>query len=674
MSDDPKNPTDGAKENGAGAAGVAAWTGPEAAPIAAAMQVAVSAEILSFDARAGTSAAAAGAPMIPAPAAGPPDSRTREARIVADGQKKVMEELVAEKKVFQLGNLWSFTEPEYGQLETFKSLVDGYRKLSSPPRPLCLAVFGPPGSGKSHAVREICKALDPPEGKNLPLTEVNLTLLASYAELVRVIRSVRLKTSETAIPVIFFDEFDAPLDGVALGWLTRFLAPMQDGVLFDNGDAFEFKRAVYIFAGGTAVRLTDFGARAKEHFREAKGPDFVSRLRGHIDVTGPNEPTSRTLRRAAIIRSAVEDIAKGRGTPDELLKVSSDLLHAMLHVGRYRHGARSIKAVIEMAAATAETADKLERSHLPPDHVLDVHRDLGPLDPMSTGGLIGLSAGPGGPSETDWKNVSVEIATELWKVGAVIAYGGMWNKEALTTELLGELSKQSDSLVEAASSLTNSPSPPRQVRVEVFARMKPPEPTAPRPGMVPVAVPAYWSAGNKDDSLESASAAFRMRWTMSCRCVARVLVGGKTEKFSGRMPGILEETILALALKQPLYIVGGLGGGARVVGELLGLACDWPEDGRKIGSFGASAVAGANVDRAVAATPSLFRPAGFTSLPLTFADAMAFLPGYSVGGPHWPDNGLTLEENRALFAATAEDPPDVIVKLVLRGLMRRFPG
>ncbi|TMQ04389.1 MAG: hypothetical protein E6J90_28585 [Deltaproteobacteria bacterium] len=77
------------------------------------------------------------------------------------------------------------------------------------------------------------------------------------------------------------------------------------------------------------------------------------------------------------------------------------------------------------------------------------------------------------------------------------------------------------------------------------------------------------------------------------------------------------------------------------------------------------------MDRAVAAAPALFRPAGFSNLPLTFAEAMAFVAGYSIGGPGWPDNGLTLDENRQLFATRKQAR---IVELVLRGLQRRFPG
>ena len=593
-------------------------------------------------------------------------SNTLEARILREGQRQVMEELETQGKVWRSGAIWSFTLEEHEQLETFRSLIAGYIQLISPPRPLCLAVFGPPGSGKSYAVREICKDLGTATGKHLDLTEVNLTVLASQSDLVGLLRELRRHRSKSAIPVVFFDEFDAPLNGVPLGWLSRFLAPMQDGTLFDDGEEFDLKQAVYIFAGGTAARMADFGASSSQ-FREAKGPDFVSRLRGYIDVTGPNEPTSTSLRRAVIMRAALEDIAKARGSGDPP-QLSDRLREAMLYVGRFRHGARSIKAIIEMSAATASTGAVLDLDHLPPDYVLNVHRDLGQLDPTSIGGLIGLSAGP---DDTDvrcqgWKDISVAIAAELWKVGAVVAYGGRWDAN-LTEDLLGELSKHADALVTATSALTRDPHR-AQARVEVFARHRPSTPIE-RLGMTPVPVPAWRDV---NENLEKALTAFRMRWTMSCRCVARILVGGKTSEYSGRMPGILEETVLALAQGQPLYIVGGLGGGAEVVGELLGLARKWPNS-RDAGSFGARAKTSDELDCALAAASSLIRPAGFANLPITFPDAISFVTGFSLGSSNWPPNGLTLDENRKLFEAEAKDAK-LIVELVTQGLKRQFTG
>jgi hypothetical protein len=50
---------------------------------------------------------------------------------------------------------------------------------------------------------------------------------------------------------------------------------------------------------------------------------------------------------------------------------------------------------------------------------------------------------------------------------------------------------------------------------------------------------------------------------------ARIVLGGKLRGFSGLLPGIVEETLLALRAGQPLYVAGGFGGAARLVSLAL---------------------------------------------------------------------------------------------------------
>ncbi|MDI5935838.1 hypothetical protein [Halomonas kalidii] len=51
-----------------------------------------------------------------------------------------------------------------------------------------------------------------------------------------------------------------------------------------------------------------------------------------------------------------------------------------------------------------------------------------------------------------------------------------------------------------------------------------------------------------------------LRTYMTTNTSARIVIGGKRSAFQGVMPGILEEVLFALERKQPLYLVGGLGG------------------------------------------------------------------------------------------------------------------
>ena len=66
-----------------------------------------------------------------------------------------------------------------------------------------------------------------------------------------------------------------------------------------------------------------------------------------------------------------------------------------------------------------------------------------------------------------------------------------------------------------------------------------------------------------------------MRELMCTHTDARIVLGGKLEGYKGAMPAVAEETLLALAAKQPVFLVGGFGGCARAIAETLGLADRW---------------------------------------------------------------------------------------------------
>ena len=47
----------------------------------------------------------------------------------------------------------------------------------------------------------------------------------------------------------------------------------------------------------------------------------------------------------------------------------------------------------------------------------------------------------------------------------------------------------------------------------------------------------------------------------------RLIIGGKTTDFEGRLPGVLEEALLAAKAKQPIYLAGGFGGMASLIAK-----------------------------------------------------------------------------------------------------------
>ena len=51
--------------------------------------------------------------------------------------------------------------------------------------------------------------------------------------------------------------------------------------------------------------------------------------------------------------------------------------------------------------------------------------------------------------------------------------------------------------------------------------------------------------------------------------VARILLGGKVDGYSGFVPGIFEEALVTMQHKRPLYILGGFGGAAGILADAI---------------------------------------------------------------------------------------------------------
>jgi hypothetical protein len=283
----------------------------------------------------------------------------------------------------QFGDLLTVDRHVIEAFRAIRELMEQYCRLDRTEQPLSIAVFGPPGSGKSFGVTQVATSLLPGRVKKL---EFNLSQLGSPDDLIDALHQVRDTSLTGKIPLVFWDEFDTPLDGQALGWLRYFLAPMQDGAFRQGQIVHPIGRAVFVFAGGTAAAISEFGHNlSEEQRRAAKQPDFVSRLRGYLDVLGPNprpaagEPgTDRfyPLRRALLLQSMLRRKAPAlirRRDGQEVLSLDPGVLQAFLEVPDYRHGARSMEAIIEMSQLTGSSS--YQRSCLPSEAQLDLHVD-----------------------------------------------------------------------------------------------------------------------------------------------------------------------------------------------------------------------------------------------------------------------------------------------------------
>jgi hypothetical protein len=245
------------------------------------------------------------------------------------------------------GAMTAFDPLEIDGLRSLQDLLDGYLR-SEEVRPLSIAVFGPPGSGKSYGVKQIAETR-----KHLLAKRQHTFNLSQFSDsnmLVDALHQVRDDALTGKPPLVFWDEFDTGSDSHRLVWLRYFLAPMQDGEFVEGQVTHRLGRAVFVFAGGTARTMSEFTAALnEEELKRAKLPDFVSRLRGFFDVpdssiAAGDDPFPR-LRRAIVLHELMTR-AWPNLVKDKRVRMQPALVSAFLGVTKYRHGMRSLEAII----------------------------------------------------------------------------------------------------------------------------------------------------------------------------------------------------------------------------------------------------------------------------------------------------------------------------------------
>lgn len=293
--------------------------------------------------------------------------------IVPAGFDRAIEKLLKiPEQIF--GRLKTFDPNEAEFLGAISNLLFDYLQLQTQGgKPLSIAVFGAPGSGKSFAVEEIAGELNRRLGGNrLKIRKFNLAQFQRPEELVPIFHGVRDSHLRGELPMVFFDEFDS----TELFWLKHFLAPMQDGEFLEDGTYHPIGRAIFVFAGGVSNSFSEFTKASGTHKgKGVKLPDFISRLRGYLDAPAISY-TRRTYRGAALLRRAllIRAFLKGRAPnvfADGTLDIDPSLLRALLEIKSFKFGSRSLQAVLEMCIL--HRAERFDPGRLPPRNQLDIH-------------------------------------------------------------------------------------------------------------------------------------------------------------------------------------------------------------------------------------------------------------------------------------------------------------
>jgi hypothetical protein len=272
-------------------------------------------------------------------------------------------------RLFHIGNLRTTDPAELDPVITLQNVMDSYVSRETFQRPLCIGVFGPPGSGKSFSVKEVARVISKKMDTNpFDFFEFNMTQFDGPEEINSAIEPIRASVARSKVPIVFWDEFDCRYDNHEFGYLRYFLPSMQDGVTYVHGTPYYIGRAIFVFAGGVKASwagmedlLNQEDEQAAQLIKTLKIPDFMSRLRVVLDIDGieindellndsATEEQLEDLHRILLKRAFIIAHQMDTHWKKAARKTSGLLLRLLL--ARYKFGARSIEAVIEASSAS----------------------------------------------------------------------------------------------------------------------------------------------------------------------------------------------------------------------------------------------------------------------------------------------------------------------------------
>lgn len=269
------------------------------------------------------------------------------------------------------GDLETFDTTEVlGALRVEQRIVEYLSNTNK--KPLNIAVFGPPGSGKSFFVDEIVKGINDRSNSSgrqkIHSFTLNLSQIPSaqaLSALTAAFHTIRSIEVHGEMPLLFVDEFDTG----DFQWIQYFLAPMNDAQFLEGNMMHRLPRCIMLFAGGVATTFEKLSEVTRY-----KVPDFVSRLHGTLDTRGinpdsENDPNNMYIARRAIL---LQKELQKRFSIDN--RFEEGLQYALLHVAEYKGGARAIRKLL--AAMTDPITDLIHRECLPSDDELNQHLDV----------------------------------------------------------------------------------------------------------------------------------------------------------------------------------------------------------------------------------------------------------------------------------------------------------
>ena len=152
---------------------------------------------------------------------------------------------------------------EIEQYHEIQKLIEDHFQKSSKTRPLSIAVFGEPGSGKSFAIKQMTESFTTIEKDDISFLKFNLSHFIQIQDLYEAFQFIRDTTLKGKKVLVFWDEIDVEFNKCIYGWIDFFLQVMQDGVYYQASIEHSLGSPVFIFASSHDISLEELLGKIK---------------------------------------------------------------------------------------------------------------------------------------------------------------------------------------------------------------------------------------------------------------------------------------------------------------------------------------------------------------------------------------------------------------------------
>lgn len=183
---------------------------------------------------------------------------------------------------------------------------------------------------------------------------------------------------------------------------------------------------------------------------------------------------------------------------------------------------------------------------------------------------------------THLKDVMIEVAKYLLSLGGKLAYGGDMRTGGFTKLMFDLLLHyNADAKLHPNERFFNYLAWPISLNLSIEERAKLKHNVTFKlvnpPSDLNINKDVFLPPDSPDNLYIWSQCLTKMREDMALDCDARIFIGGRSKEFKGKCPGVLEELLISLEKKQPIYLVGAFGGITKDATDIL--------DGIKRASF-----------------------------------------------------------------------------------------